>query len=190
MDKINYVVAKNLSELRRKNKLTQSELAEILNYSDKAVSKWEQGSSLPGIEILYKLSKLYNVSLDYIVGESTETPKRIVNEKIKKKRILITMLSILAVWVVATVLYIAFDITMSKKIWMVFSWAVPASMVVSIVFDVVWLNRKLLFVFISLLLWSLLLCFCIQFIHSNIWIILAVGIPLQAATVIWAFLVK
>ena len=58
MEKLNFIIAKNLSELRRKNKLTQLEVAEKLNYSDKAVSKWEQGESLPGIEVLYKLAKL------------------------------------------------------------------------------------------------------------------------------------
>ena len=47
MEKLNFIIAKNLSELRRKNKLTQLEVAEKLNYSDKAVSKWEQGESLP-----------------------------------------------------------------------------------------------------------------------------------------------
>ena len=49
MEKLNFIIAKNLSELRRKNKLTQLEVAEKLNYSDKAVSKWEQGEALPGI---------------------------------------------------------------------------------------------------------------------------------------------
>ena len=63
MEKLNLIIAKNLSELRRQNKLTQLEVAEKLNYSDKAVSKWEQGESLPGIEVLYKLAKLYGDSI-------------------------------------------------------------------------------------------------------------------------------
>ena len=56
MDNLNYIVSKNLSDLRKRNGLTQAELAEKLNYSDKAVSKWEKGESLPGVEVLYKLS--------------------------------------------------------------------------------------------------------------------------------------
>ena len=59
MEKLNFIIAKNLSELRRKNKLTQLEVAEKLNYSDKAVSKWEQGESLPGIEVLYKIGRAH-----------------------------------------------------------------------------------------------------------------------------------
>ena len=52
MDNLNFIIGKRLSELRKSNGLTQSELAERLNYSDKAVSKWEQGESMPGIEVL------------------------------------------------------------------------------------------------------------------------------------------
>ena len=83
MDKLNFIIAKNLSELRKKNRLTQLELAEKLNYSDKAVSKWEQGESLPGIEVLCKLSKLYGVSLDYIVGEDAAKSSPIPSERKK-----------------------------------------------------------------------------------------------------------
>ena len=74
MNDLNFIIAKNLTELRKKNGLTQAELAEKLNYSDKAVSKWEKGESLPGIEVLYKLGELYGVSLDYIAGRETAMP--------------------------------------------------------------------------------------------------------------------
>ena len=99
MEKLNLIIAKNLSELRRQNKLTQLEVAEKLNYSDKAVSKWEQGESLPGIEVLYKLAKLYGVSMDYIVGEEQAKPARVTSGGLtqKRKRI-ITLLSVLGVW--------------------------------------------------------------------------------------------
>ena len=111
MEKLNFIIAKNLSELRRKNKLTQLEVAEKLNYSDKAVSKWEQGESLPGIEVLYKLAKLYGVSMDYIVGEKEVKPARAAFGGLtqKRKRI-ITLLSVLGVWLFATVFYIFFNI--------------------------------------------------------------------------------
>ena len=111
MEKLNFIIAKNLSELRRKNKLTQLEVAEKLNYSDKAVSKWEQGESLPGIEVLYKLAKLYGVSMDYIVGEKEAKPARAAFGGLtqKRKRI-ITLLSVLGVWLVATVFYIFYNI--------------------------------------------------------------------------------
>lgn len=188
MDKLNFIIAKNLSELRKRNKLTQLELAEKLNYSDKAVSKWEQGESLPGIEVLYKLSKLYGVSLDYIVGEDTAKPSPTSSER--KKHNIITLLSVLAVWLLATVIYIFCEIFAGVKPWIAFCWAVPLSLVVSLVFDVIWHQNRLFFLIVSLLVWSLLLCFCLQFLNYNIWIILGIGVPLQTATLLWWRLVK
>ena len=52
---IKNIVAKNLIELRKSRNLTQSELAEMLNYSDKTISKWENGDSLPDISVLAAL---------------------------------------------------------------------------------------------------------------------------------------
>ena len=191
MEKLNFIIAKNLSELRRKNKLTQLEVAEKLNYSDKAVSKWEQGESLPGIEVLYKLAKLYGVSMDYIVGEKEVKPARAAFGGLtqKRKRI-ITLLSVLGVWLFATVFYIFFNIFAHANLWTLFCWAVPASFVVSIVFDAVWHKRRFLFLIISAFIWSLLLCFCLQFVNYNIWLILGIGIPLQLAVLLSAWLVK
>ena len=191
MEKLNLIIAKNLSELRRQNKLTQLEVAEKLNYSDKAVSKWEQGESLPGIEVLYKLAKLYGVSMDYIVGEEQAKPVRRTSGGIsqKSKRI-ITLLSVLGVWLLATVFYIFFDIFAHLNLWTLFCWAVPASFVVSIVFDPIWHKQRFLFLIISAFIWSLLLCFCLQFVNYNIWLILGIGVPLQLAVLLCAWLVK
>ena len=188
MDNLNYIVSKNLSDLRKKNGLTQLELAEKLNYSDKAVSKWEKGESLPGVEVLYKLSKLYGVSLDFIVVE--ETVKTATAPKARRKYNIITLLSVLAVWLLATVIYIFCEIFAEIKPWLAFCWAVPASFVVTLVFDVIWHRKKLFFLIVSLLMWSLLLCFCLQFLNYNIWIILGIGVPLQAGALLWWRLVK
>ena len=91
MENLNFVIGKNLSLLRKKNKLTQLELAQMLNYSDKAVSKWENGESIPGIDVLYRISKIYNVSLDYIVGDSPAPVPVIETAKVKKRHFIITM---------------------------------------------------------------------------------------------------
>ena len=71
------IVAKNLVELRKNAKLTQIELAEKLNYSDKAVSKWERGESLPDVETLKRIAELYDVSVDALLKEQVDITKRI-----------------------------------------------------------------------------------------------------------------
>ena len=189
MENLNFVIAKNLTELRKKNRLTQLEVAKELNYSDKAVSKWEKGESMPSIEVFYQLSKLYNVSIDYIVGESLKTG-RPVAPITKKRRISITLLAIVAVWLIAFVIYTCFDIAAGKNLWHLFCWAIPASLVVAIVFDCVWNRHKMLYFFVSLFCWTTLLCLCAQFFTYNIWKILIIGIPLQIAIILWSKIMR
>lgn len=188
MDNLNLIIARNLAELRKKHGLTQLELAEKLNYSDKAVSKWEQGESIPGIEVLYKLSRIYGVSLDEIAGESAKKAPSAPHKA--KKHIIITLLSVLAVWLCATLFYIAFNIFCGVNLWIAFCWAVPASLVVSLVFDIVWHRKKFLFFILTGLLWTFLVCVCLQFMKYNIWITLAAGVPLEAGILLWARLVR
>jgi len=185
MDNLNFIIGKNLTALRKKNKLTQLELAQMLNYSDKAVSKWENGESVPSIEALHKISKIYNVSLDYLVGEQTASKPVDITPVIKKKRNIITLLSIVVVWFVVLLFYLAFDIFSNLKIWMLFCWAVPASLIVSIVFDSLWNKHRTLFWLVSALIWSILVCTSLQFFNYNIWQILFIGIPLQIGTILW-----
>ena len=190
MDKLNVIIGKNLQILRKKNKITQAQLAERLNYSDKAVSKWEKGESLPPIDIFYKLSRMYKVSLDSIVGEEKVKVREIDKQDLKKRYLHITLLGILAVWLVALILFVAFDIFANMSVWMCFAWAVPVSAIVGIVFDCIWNKRKFLFWLVTLLVWSILLCLAVQFIYFNIWKILLIGIPLQIGIIIWSRMVK
>lgn len=67
MEEVKNIVAKNIYELRKKNNMTQLELAEKLNYSDKTVSKWEKGENSPDITVLVEIANIFGVSLDYLV---------------------------------------------------------------------------------------------------------------------------
>lgn len=190
MENLNIIIGKKLLYLRKKHKLTQAELAEKLNYSDKAVSKWEKGESLPPVEVFYNISKLYGVSLDYIIGDETVDPQPIKNDDRKRIYLNITHLAVVAVWFVALLMFVLFDIITHTSQWLVFAWAVPASLAVTIVFDCIWHKRKGLFVLVSFLIWSLLLCFPLQFLTFNIWKIVLVGIPIQIAVIICSRMVK
>lgn len=190
MENLNIIIGKKLLYLRKKNKLTQAELAEKLNYSDKAVSKWEKGESLPPVEVFYNISKLYGVSLDYIIGDETIDPQPIKNSDRKRIYLNITHLALVTVWFVALLLFVLFDIITHTSQWMVFAWSVTTSFAVGIVFDCIWHKRKGLFWLVSLFIWSLLLCFALQFMTFNIWKILLVGIPIQIAVFICSRMVR
>lgn len=60
-------IGQYLSELRKYYKITQDDLANHLSVSRQAVSRWETGASIPGIEVLYKLSELYGVTINDIL---------------------------------------------------------------------------------------------------------------------------
>ena len=190
MENLNYTIGKNLQILRKKNGLTQLELGEKLSYSDKAISKWEKGESLPPIDIFYKLSQLYGVGIDNIVTEEKIKPAFIETRYMRKRYLHITLLSILAVWLVALILFVSFDIFANISTWMCFTWAVPVSFIVGIVFDAIWNKCKFLFWFVSFLVWTLLLCTAVQLMSFNIWKILLIGIPLQIGIIIWSRMVK
>ena len=185
-----YIFGERVYKLRKRLGLSQSQLADMLDVSGKAISKWEKGESLPPVEVFYNISKLYGVSLDYIIGDETIDPQPIKTDDRKRIYLNITHLAVVSVWFVALLLFVLFDIITHTSQWMVFAWAVPASFVVALVFDCVWHNRKGLFWLISLLIWSILLCFTLQFLTFNIWKILLVGIPVQIAIFICARMVK
>lgn len=60
--------AENLKSIRKEKNISQEDLAEMLNVSRQAVSKWEQGVGFPEMEKMLTLSKELNVSLDYLTG--------------------------------------------------------------------------------------------------------------------------
>lgn len=62
-----------LFKMRKKSGMTQAELAEILNVSRQAISKWEMGTAVPDVTNMMSLSKLFHVSIDYLVNDELET---------------------------------------------------------------------------------------------------------------------
>ena len=96
------IVAKNLIKYRKANNLTQLELAEKLNYSDKAVSKWERGESLPDVYMLQVIANMYNVTLNDLVSDecSEVKPVNTLNKKV------IMALSVGLTWLVAMIFFV------------------------------------------------------------------------------------
>lgn len=199
MENINITIGKNLSNLRKQAKLTQMELAEKFNYSDKSISKWEAGDTMPSIEVLNELAKFYNVTLDYLVTEE-HTENEIKTEiKQKKERkpkmfptkIVVTLLAICAVWIAATTLFVCLKIFNEANFPIIFLWAVPTSLIVGVIFNSIWGHYRYLFPILTCLLWSLIVCIHIQVLpFENIWPIYFLGIPLQVAIILWGALVK
>ena len=142
MEDINKIIGKNLLILRKNAKLTQMELAERFNYSDKTISKWESGESMPSIEILYELAKFYNTTLDALTVEgdilATAKSEPKPKNKLFPTRLIITLLAVSAVWLCATILFVCFKIIYETNYGMFFLWAIPISCVVLLIFNSIW----------------------------------------------------
>ena len=74
--------ADKLKQIRKDRKISQEELAELLDVSRQAVSKWEQGAGYPEVEKLLLLSDTLNISLDSLMGNETVPEKRSDNANV------------------------------------------------------------------------------------------------------------
>ena len=182
------IIAKNITELRKKHKLTQAEFAERLNYTDKAISKWERGESIPSIEILKQISDMFGVTVDYLLHDLPIDQKSeyILPRENTSNKITITLLVVTMIWLIATVIYVYTRINLSVNHWTIFLWAVPASCLILLMFNSRWGRRVYTFYILTTLTWSSLACFYIQFLRYQIWLIFIVGIPIQIAIILWA----
>lgn len=82
-------LGKNIAELRKKNNLTQEELANILGVSPQAVSKWENDAACPDIALLPKIAEIFGVTIDELMNEQGSIhSQKAVNSKMQTKRII------------------------------------------------------------------------------------------------------
>ena len=191
MEELNKIISNNLVLLRKMNNYKQKDVADKLNYSDKTISKWETGELVPSVENLIELCKLYNVTLDQITNPMQEE-KIVIKRKdySKQNQLIISLLSISAVWIMATIVFVYAQLLSNLSLWTVFIWSVPASCIVSIIFNTLWGKKKMNFVYISILLWSLITCFYLQFIQYNLIGLYFIAIPAQVAILLWSGLKK
>lgn len=191
MKDVRPIIAKNLAFFRKEKGLTQAELAEKLNYSDKAVSRWEHGDTLPDINILYQLCEFYGITMDILLDDEKDKVE-IVRGKNKQElinRIMFMILVGLTVWLLAVVLFVYLISTKNIYEWKLFIWAVPVT-----VLAVLYSGRSILgsvakLVLHSTLIWGTMLAIFLQLLPNNFWYVFLVGIPLQCVAAIW-FVIK
>ena len=186
MEDLRKTIGKNLSELRKRRGLTQIELAEKFAYTDRAVSKWENGDTLPDVEVLYNLCEFYGVTIDYLTHEDNARFKRKDNPLSLTNRILITTLVSSVVWMIATIVFVFSVLRNGVVLWRSFLWAVPINALVAQYFNRVYFHRKLVaFIFWTIFAWGLLAAVYLTLGDYTIWPIFILGVPVQASMVIW-----
>ena len=174
-------VAKNIAQYRKAHHDTQLDLATKLNYSDKSVSKWERGESLPDVYILSQITELYGVSVSALIGE-IQPPK----ESKPHYHMFILLLSLALTMAVATLLFSMFMICkVDYPAWMFFVYALPVCSIICIVFTSLWWGILWQGVSVSALIWTLGLSLYLSFELENVSLIFLVCAALQVLTLLW-----
>ena len=194
-DKLKLNIGQNIAARRRHLGLTQAELAEKLNYSDKAVSKWERGDSVPDVVTLATLAEMFAIRVDDLFQEPTEEVILPEEEQPRKRvnRSVIQMLVSLLVWFEALSVYVVLDAAEIPRSWVGFLYAVPTIALVLVILRSAWKMYNLNHFLISLLVWGALASFyftVLIFGHYNLWKILLLGLAGQAAVTLWFFLFR
>ncbi len=182
-------ISVNISAMRNAAGLTQAQFAEKLNYTDKAISKWERGESVPDIAVLWQIADMFGVTVDWLIsdhGESESTPDAEAVRAGQRNRLLISLLSSVGVWFIATIVFIVMQSLGAEQVWMPFMWAVPATCIDLLVFNAIWGKYKLNFLFISLIIWTIIGATYITIANWSLWYIFLFGAPLQVATIFWS----
>ena len=184
-DNVKEIIAANLCALRKENKLTQQQLAEKLNYSDKAVSRWENAETLPDIETLCKICDIYGVRFEYLLQKEQPKKNPYVVKSNLTSRILITFIIVCSFWIAATLTYTYVNVIFDVKVWTIFMWAVPLSAVVCEICNAVFFKNKVLgCVLVSIISWTLILSLYLQTLKYNTWMLFIMGVPLQAVIIL------
>lgn len=192
MEDVRAAVAANIARLRTAQGLTQTSLAEKLNYSDKAVSKWERGESVPDIAVLVQLADLFGVSLDELVGRAApaSAPSAAARSRHVRIHIPVTCLSVLLVWLIATVVFVPLQLSGVPHSWLPFLYAVPVSSIVWLVFNCIWFDPpRRNFLIVSILMWSLLAAVYLTLLVCggfNLWLLFLLGVPGQTIILVWS----
>ena len=202
IEKLKLQIGSNISIYRKRAGLTQAGLAEKLNYSDKAVSKWERGESVPDVLTLAMLSEQFDITVNDLLTDPNALPENPTNleaamtkvsEKALKRKpnkVIILQLSSLLVWFVALFVYVilsSFELTDPYST-ILFPYAIPINAIVLLSLRCAWRDFRWNKALISIIVWGSLVSIYVTFYmiwHVHIWKMFLLGIPGQIAILLW-----
>ena len=197
----------NIAYYRKQQGMTQAALAEKLNYSDKAVSKWERGESMPDVPTLVQLAELFEVSVDEMLSDPDALPavtgkvEQVMGMAVEKalkrkanKRSILGLASVL-VWFLALLVFVILVLLDVPKSWIGFVYAIPVDAIVCLCLRSAWKDYRSNLLLVSTIMWGCILSLFLSLLlfmpqcPVNIWMLFLLGIPGQIA-VFLAFRVK
>jgi transcriptional regulator with XRE-family HTH domain len=199
-EKLKKQIGRNIVSYRKRLRMTQASLAEKLNYSDKAVSKWERGESVPDVQTLMQLAELFDTTVNDLLADPDELPEntgaveRVMGKAVEKtlkrkadKRIILGLSTVL-VWFVALLLFVILSTLNIAKSWLAFIYAIPVTAIVLLSLRSAWKDFRWNQALISQIMWGGLLSIYLTlllFLQLNVWKMFLLGIPGQIAILLW-----
>lgn len=202
-EKLKNQIGKNIASYRKQAELTQAGLAEKLNYSDKAVSKWERGESIPDVITLAQLAELFEITVNELVADpdvlpgdnpgNLEKAMTQVSEKALKRKAnknIILGLSSILVWFVALLSFVILSSfpMLEKYSFLMFFYAIPANAIVALSLRSAWRDFRWNKALISAIVWGAIISIHVSllvFLDFNMWKLYLLGIPGQIAVFLW-----
>jgi transcriptional regulator with XRE-family HTH domain len=200
-EKLKVRIGANIAAYRKRAGLTQAGLAEQLNYSDKAVSKWERGESCPDVPTVMAIADKLGVTVNELLSDPNELPansgsrvektmEKVVEKALKRKanKKTILCLSSLLVWFVALFIYVVSSSIGLSRSWLAFFYAIPADCIVMLSLRSAWHDFRWNRALISGIMWGALVSIFATLLviwNINVWKIFLLGIPGQAAILLW-----
>ena len=179
MDERKATIASNLIKLRLAAGMTQAELGEKLNYSDKSISKWERGDVTTDVFVLMQIADIFGVDVDYLLKPHNEIEPAIYNKPAGEATYttnMITLVTLLGIWTVALFIFVILWIC-GMVVGLVFVYAVPVSLITLLVLNSVWNGgRKNRFIIAALVL-SIIGTVYLTFLSRNLWQLWLLAIP-------------
>ena len=200
LDNLKDRIGANIAMQRKRVGLTQAGLAEKLNYSDKAISKWERGESMPDVLTLMQLAQLFEISVSDLLEDPNQLPGNPgklekamtqVSEKALKRKAnknVILGLSTTLVWFVALLVFVVISSFDLPNSWVSFFYAVPVNAIVLLSLRSAWRDFRWNRGLISVIVWGFLVSIYVSllvFLHFNMWRIFLLGIPGEIAIMLW-----
>ena len=183
MEDLKLIFASNLIKLRQSASLTQAELAEKINYSDKSVSKWERAEAIPDAYVLKQLAELFGVTVDDLLTsyDSWEPKGTNLRKRMPYSQMFIVLCAIAGIFTLCLLEFIIVWVVLEKFHWFVLLAALPCSLIVMLVMNSVWYKgRHNMYIVMALVLSIILFVYVILLeLGFNVWQILLVIVPAE-----------
>ena len=179
MDERKATIASNLIKLRLAAGMTQAELGEKLNYSDKSISKWERGDVTTDVFVLMQIADIFGVDVDYLLKPHNEIEPVIYNKPVNTATYttnMITLVTVLGIWTVALFVFVILWIC-GMVVWQVFVYAIPVSFITLLVLRSVWKGGRGNRYIVAALVLSVIATVYLTFFARNLWQLWLLAIP-------------